>query len=104
MTNRNRPYAYTFRATEREREIIDEKLKASGLTMTDFIIKAITEKSVIVFENAGETLNELKRQGNNLNQLVKNNYYGMAMKRELSDCIAELKSAYKAIVNAVGGT
>ena len=104
MTNRKRPYAYTFRATEREREIIDEKLKASGLTMTDFIIKAITEKSVIVFENAGETLNELKRQGNNLNQLVKNNYYGMAMKRELSDCIAELKSAYKAIVNVVGGT
>ncbi|MBR1676117.1 MAG: DUF1778 domain-containing protein [Clostridia bacterium] len=104
MTNRKRPYAYTFRATEREREIIDEKLKASGLTMTDFIIKAITEKSVIVFENAGETLNELKRQGNNLNQLVKNNYYGMAMKRELSTCIAELKSAYKAIVNAVGGT
>lgn len=104
MTNRKRPYAYTFRATEREREIIDEKLKASGLTMTDFIIKAITEKSVIVFENAGETLNELKRQGNNLNQLVKNNYYGMAMKRELSDCIAELKGAYKAIVNAVGGT
>ena len=104
MTNRKRPYAYTFRATEREREIIDEKLKASGLTMTDFIIKAITEKSVIVFENAGETLNELKRQGNNLNQLVKNNYYGMAMKRELSACIAELKSAYKAIVNAAGGT
>ena len=104
MTNRKRPYAYTFRATEREREIIDEKIKASGLTMTDFIIKAITEKSVIVFENAGETLNELKRQGNNLNQLVKNNYYGMVMKRELSDCIAELKSAYKAIVNAVGGT
>lgn len=53
MTNRKRPYAYTFRATEMEREIIDEKLKASGLTMTDFIIKAITEKPVIVFENAG---------------------------------------------------
>lgn len=104
MTNRKRPYAYTFRATEMEREIIDEKLKASGLTMTDFIIKAITEKPVIVFENAGETLNELKRQGNNLNQLVKNNYYGMAMKQELSACIAELKNAYKAIVNAVGGT
>ena len=104
MTNRKRPYAYTFRATEKEREIIDEKLRASGLTMTDFIIKTITEKPIIVFENAGEMLNELKRQGNNLNQLVKNNYYGMAMKRELSDCIAELKSAYKAIVNAVGGT
>ena len=104
MTNRKRPYAYTFRATEREREIIDEKLKTSGLTMTDFIVKAITEKPVIVFENAGEMLNELKRQGNNLNQLVKNNYYGMAMKRELADCISELKNVYKAILNAVGGT
>ena len=36
MENRTRPYAYTFRASENERKIIDEKLKASSLTMTDF--------------------------------------------------------------------
>ena len=44
MSNRTRPYAYTFRVTENERKIIDEKIKSSGLTMTAFIIKAITNK------------------------------------------------------------
>lgn len=102
MENRTRPYAYTFRASENERKIIDEKVKASGLTMTDFIVKAITDKPVIVFKNAGETLNELKRQGNNLNQLVKKNYYGMATKRDILSCVDELKNTYKAITKAIG--
>ena len=69
MSNRTRPYAYTFRVTENERKIIDEKIKSSGLTMTAFIIKAITNKPIVVFANSGEILNELKRQGNNLNQI-----------------------------------
>lgn len=103
MGNRKRPYAYTFRATEQERNIIDGKIKASGLTMTEFVIKAITGKSVFVFAEAGEMVNELKRQGNNLNQAVKNNYYGQGAERELLSCVAELKRTYKAISNAVGG-
>lgn len=47
--------------------MIDEKLKASGLTMTEFIIRAITGKPVVSIPNVGEILTELKRQGNNLN-------------------------------------
>lgn len=101
MENRTRPYAYTFRASENERKIIDEKLKASGLTMTDFIIKSITNKSIIVFENSGEILNELKRQGNNLNQLSRANYFGLATKRDILSCVDELKNTYKAITKAI---
>ena len=59
MSNRTRPYAYTFRVTENERKIIDEKIKSSGLTMTAFIIKAITNKPIVVLANSGEILNEL---------------------------------------------
>ena len=57
--------------------MIDEKLKVSGLTMTEFIIRAITEKPVVSIPNVGEIVTELKRQGNNLNQLAKANYFGM---------------------------
>ena len=73
MENRTRPYGYTFRASENERKIINEKRKASSLTMTDFIIKSITNKPIMIFENSGEILNELKRQDNNLNQLARAN-------------------------------
>lgn len=103
MSNRKRPYAYTFRATEQERNIIDGKIKASGLTMTEFVIKAITGKSIFVFEGAGEMLNELKRQGNNLNQAVRSGYYDRATEQELLTCVTELKKTYTAITSAVGG-
>ena len=63
MSNRTRPYAYTFRVTENERKIIDEKIKSSGLTMTAFIIKAITNKTNVVFANSGEILHKLNRHG-----------------------------------------
>lgn len=101
--NRTRPFAYTFRATDKERQIIDEQIKQSGLTMTEFVIRAIKDKPITVIENAGEILTELKRQGNNLNQAVRNNYYGIETERELKDCIGKLKNLYRKIANAVGG-
>lgn len=101
--NRTRPFAYTFRATDNERQIIDEKIKQSGLTMTEFIIRAIKDRPITVIEHAGEILTELKRQGNNLNQAVRNNYYGIETEQELKTCIGELKNLYRKIASAVGG-
>ena len=93
-----------FRADEREKNLIDRAIATSGLTMTEFIIRSITNKPIIVAENTGEILTELKRQGNNLNQAVKGSYYGMDTETELKSCIAALKELYRKIANAVGGT
>lgn len=71
--------------------------------MTEFVIKAITGKPVVVIDHASEILSELKRQGNNLNQAVRNGYYGIDTEAELKSCIAELKELYRKIANAVGG-
>lgn len=71
--------------------------------MIEFVIRAIKDKPIIVVENAGEILTELKRQGNNLNQAVRNNYYGIETEQELKNCIEELKNLYRKIAIAVGG-
>lgn len=71
--------------------------------MTAFIIRAITEKPITVIENGGEILAELKRQGNNLNQVVRNNYNGLVTAEEIRSCIAELKQLYAKISIAIGG-
>ena len=76
---------------------------ASGLTMTEFVIRSITDKPIIVVEHASELLAELKRQGNNLNQAVRNGYYEIVTERELKSCIAELKNLYRRISIAIGG-
>ncbi len=101
--NRTRPFAYTFRANKQEKNLIDKAIVASGLTMREFIIRAITNKPIVVVECGGEILAELKRQGNNLNQAVRNNYYGIDTERELRSCITELKNLYRKISVATGG-
>ena len=45
------------------------------MSRTDFLIRALTDKPIVVFERSGEILQELKRQGNNLNQAVRNCYF-----------------------------
>lgn len=101
--NRTRPFAYTFRANKNEKNLIDKAISASGLTMREFVIRAIINKPIIVIERGGEILAELKRHGNNLNQAVRNNYYGLNTEREIKSCIADLKELYRKISVSAGG-
>ena len=101
--DRTRPFAYTFRANKNEKNLIDKAISVSGLTMREFIIRTIINKPIIVIERGGEILSELKRQGNNLNQAVRNNHYGIDTEREIKSCIADLKELYRKISVAAGG-
>ena len=83
--------------------MIDSAIAKSGLTITDFVIRSITEKPITVIEKGNEILAELKRQGNNLNQVVRNNYNDIATEEEIKSCIAELKKLYKKISITIGG-
>ena len=89
--------------SEQEKNLIDEKIAKSGLTMREFILRSITDNPIIVIERSGEILAELKRHGNNLNQAVRNNYYGLNTEREIKSCIADLKELYRKISVAAGG-
>ena len=71
--------------------------------MREFMIRAITNKPIIVIEQGGEILAELKRQGNNLNQAVRNNYNVKETEQEIKSCIAELKKLYGKIFMILGG-
>lgn len=71
--------------------------------MTAFVIRAITEKPITVIENGTGILAELKRQGNNLNQITRNSYNGLATEKEIRSCIDELKKLYGKISVVIGG-
>ena len=103
IARRTRPFAYNFRASEQEKNLIDTAITKSGLTITDFVIRSIIDKPITVVENGNEILAELKRQGNNLNQVVRNSYNGLATEEEIRNCIAELKKLYGKISIAIGG-
>ena len=101
--NRARPHAYSFRVSKEEKALIDIKVKASGLNKTDYLIRALLDKPIISITNGNEILAELKRQGNNLNQAVKNNYFGDITESELLSVVDECKSLYRRLSSSIGG-
>ena len=101
---RTRPYAYSFRVSADEKALIDSKVTASGLNRTDYLIRALSDKPIVSIENENEILAELKRQGNNLNQAVKNNYFGDITEKELLSVVDECKVVYRKLSAAIGGS
>lgn len=59
-----------FRATEKEILDLEALAKKSKLTKSDFIRHAIFNKEIVVIDGLNEVTKELKRIGNNLNQLT----------------------------------
>ena len=101
---RTRAIPMTIRMTESEKELIDGKVKASGMSKTDYLIKALSDKPIVSVANGAEILSELKLHGNNLNQAVKSNYFGDATEQELLSCVDLCKETYRKILEAIGGT
>ena len=59
------------------------------------------DKPVTVIANSGEILQELKRQGNNLNQAVRNCYFYPDEKDKVLSAAAECKRAYCALLSVI---
>ena len=60
-----------IRVSEEELEQIKKKVKQSGKSQQQYIIEALTQKQVINTDKIEELYPELKRQGNNLNQIAR---------------------------------
>ena len=60
----------TLRVTPRTKEGIQEKAKAAGLTVTDYLCYSGLGKEIVRVEGLDKVLSELKAQGRNLNQLT----------------------------------
>lgn len=59
-----------IRCTDAERDRIKTKIKRSGLKQQDFLLKAALDAKIIDLASAKDLIQEIKRQGNNLNQIA----------------------------------
>lgn len=60
----------TLRVTSRVKEVIRERARAAGLTVTDYLCYSRLGKEIVQVEGLDQVLSELKAQGRNLNQLT----------------------------------
>lgn len=59
-----------FRVTPEEKEILEEKAYGSYRTMSRYLRDCALEKEIVIINGADEIAYELRRIGNNLNQLT----------------------------------
>ena len=95
--NRTRPKQIVIRVSEEELAQIKKKVEQSGKSQQQYIIEALTQKQVINTDGIKEIYPELKRQGNNLNQIAKklNENGDVDYKHELPDTMKEVREVWR---------
>lgn len=67
----NKTKRVNFRITEKELRKIKEKARKSNMNLTKYLTVCALNKDIVVIENLKEFQVELRRIGNNLNQLTR---------------------------------
>ena len=96
--NRTRPKQIVIRLSEEEYAKLKAKVEKSGLKQQDYLIKAITNKSVTNTDGLKELIPEIKRVGNNLNQLSRKANEGLVVGLdELEQAQKELAEVWQSL-------
>lgn len=69
--NRTRPNRIVFHLTDYEVEMLDVLVQLSGMSKQEYIRHAVLEQEIHNVDGLKEMLPEMKRIGNNLNQIAK---------------------------------
>ena len=91
--NRRRDMTLTIRVTEKEKLYIKKRAEKAGLSVTDYIVRLSLETPIFIPVNMQPFLLELKRIGNNINQLttkVNSKVFSSYNFREFIDAIEKL--------------
>ena len=71
MANKSRPKQLSFRVSEEEWELLQQKISESGMNQQRYILSCVLGKEIVNTDGIKEIVPELKRQGTNLNQIAK---------------------------------
>lgn len=93
---------FAFRIAEQDYALLKTKSKRAKITMTDFIIRCVTDKEIIVVDDLTRYLSELKGIGRNLNQLTVLANMGRISNVQLTETKEALDHLYDSICRLTG--
>ena len=97
MSQRSRDIQIKFRVSEEEAEQLRKKVEQSGKSMQEYLLSCALNKPITNTDGLKEIYPELKRQGNNLNQIAKklneNGY--VDYKQELPNTMKEVREVWQ---------
>ena len=83
--------------------LIREKAKNAGISLTDYIILCATNKKVINYDGLKELTTQIKKLGNNVNQLLILSRQGKIKTVNLAATQLELKKIYDLLAEQLRG-
>ena len=89
MLNRKRSKNISFRVTDQELHLIREKINASGMSVRDYFFSCINNTEITIKPYGNVMVCELKRIGNNINQIAYNSNAG-----NIKNCSNQLNLIY----------
>lgn len=87
----------SFRVTPEEKALIEQKALSSYKIVSMYLRDCALEKEITVIPGVDNVANELKRIGNNLNQIARAVNSGYATEVELTETRKELKVVWQSL-------
>ncbi|MBU5593002.1 MobC family plasmid mobilization relaxosome protein [Clostridium sp. MSJ-4] len=85
---------YAFRITEKDLNTIKRKANRAKMSVTDYITESALEKKIIIIDALPEIVSQLKKIGNNLNQLTMLSHQGVINTVNLDETEESLTEIY----------
>lgn len=100
----NRTQRITFRVTEYEEKLIIARADKTRMTKSNFIRSAVLNKPIVAIDGLPEFSTQLKRIGNNVNQLTVLLRMNRIETVNLQGIKEELQSITKSVASALQGS
>ena len=101
---RTRPKQIVIRMNDQEYEVVKRKVEESGKKQQEYLIQALTERQIVNTEGVRELIPELKRIGNNLNQIARScNEGNQATHEEVHQIGEELNEVWRLLRQLIRG-
>ncbi len=95
---RRRDNTLTIRLTKAEKERIERNAKRAKRSLTDYLVLLSLETPINVAEDVKPLLIELKRIGNNLNQVAAKINSGVFQSYDFQDVVDEQRKIYEQLL------
>ena len=93
---------FNFRVTDTMDALIRKKVADAGMSITDYIILCAIDKKVINYDGLRELTTQVKKLGNNVNQLLILSRQGRINTVNLTTTQEELKKIYELLSAELG--
>lgn len=97
MEKENKNHIISFRVTAEEKEWIEEQSYGHYRLISDFIRDCIFKKEIVIITGADDVAVELRRIGNNINQLTKAVNAGFISQIDLTETRKELQKIWQSL-------